>query len=284
MNRKNEYTTVLKKFFKELVKSLLRKLGLLKRFRKVLYSRSKSRFVAAFEGVAEFKYNIKNRTVRFSVQDPYSASFAGYYLKGKLYEPEAIELLMQQLTPQDVFADVGANIGYFTLVTGVFFPGIKIVAFEMGHENVQILEKNIRLNDLTGVEVFEGAVSDHSGTLFHQDSAVGNAVLKIIEDNKDNNPDVVKVRSISLDDFFATRESKPTFIKIDVEGAEMKVLQGMKLMLENSIKLLIEIHPNDLREFGSSREEVLDYLKNFSFTVQPVPNSDRKNELVFAWK
>lgn len=275
---------MLKKFFKELSKRLLRKLGLLKWYRKVLYSRSKNKFVAAFEGISELEYKIKNRIVRFSVEDPYSASFAGYYLNGKIYEPEAVELLMQQLTPQDVFIDVGANIGYFTLVTGVCFPGIKIVAFEMGHENVQILEKNIRLNGLTGVEVFKGAVSDHSGTLFYQDSAVGNAVLKIIEDNKDNNPDVVKVRSVSLDDFFATRESKPTFVKIDVEGAEMKVLQGMKSMLKNNIKLLIEIHPNDLREFGSSREEVLDYLENFSFTIQPVPNNDRKNELVFAWK
>jgi len=275
----------LKKVFKEFTKSLLRKLGLLRWIRKVLYSRSKNNFVAAFQGVSQYEYKIRNRIVKFSVEDPYSASFVGYYLNNKVYEPEAVELLAQQLTPHDVFVDVGANIGYFTVVLGVCMPGIKLVAFEMGHENFRILERNIELNGLTDVQTFEGAVSDRSGTLFHQDSAVGNAVLKIMEENMGNNPDVVSVKSVSLDDFFAAKTEKPTFIKIDVEGAEMKVLQGMSgLLKNNSLKLLIEIHPKDLLEFGSSRAEVLDYLAGFSFTIQPVPNNDRKNELVFAWK
>ena len=197
--------------FKEITKSLLRKLGLLRWIRKVLYSRSKNNFVSAFEGVSQYEYKIQNRTVKFSVDDPYSASFVGYYLNNRLYEPEAVELLMQQLTPQDVFVDVGANIGYFTVVMGVCLPGIKIVAFEMGQENFRILEKNIELNGLTAVQTFEGAVSDRSGTLFHQDSAVGNAVLKIMEENKDDNPDVVEVKSISLDDFFAANADNPTY-------------------------------------------------------------------------
>ncbi|MBN8650212.1 MAG: FkbM family methyltransferase [Cytophagales bacterium] len=274
----------MKKVFKEIAKSLLRKLGLLKWIRKVMYSRSKNKFVTAFEGVSHYEYKIRNRVVKFSVEDPYSASFVGYYLNNKVYEPEAVELLMQQLTPQDVFVDVGANIGYFTAVMGVCLPGIKLVAFEMGHENFRILGRNIELNGLANVQTFEGAVSDRSGTLFHQDSAVGNAVLKIMEDNKDNNPDIVKVKSVALDEFFSALKEKPTFVKIDVEGAEMKVLQGMKGLLEMQLKLLIEIHPKDLIGFGSSREEVLEYLKFFSFTIQPVPNNDRKNELVFAWK
>ncbi|MBL7849459.1 MAG: FkbM family methyltransferase [Cyclobacteriaceae bacterium] len=275
----------MKKVFKEFAKSTLRKLGLLKWIRKVLYSRSKRSFLAAFEGVSHYEYKIRDRIAKFSVEDPYSASFVGYYLNSKVYEPEAVELLMQQLSPNDVFVDVGANIGYFTVVVGVCLPDTKIVAFEMGHENFRILERNIKLNGLTTVEMFEAAVADCSGTLFHQDSAVGSAVLKIMEENRDIDPDVVKVESVSLDDFFASKAKNPTFVKIDVEGAEMKVLQGMKKLLKSSsLKLLIEIHPRDLVGFSSSREEVLEYLKGFSFTIQSVPSNDRKNELVFAWK
>lgn len=269
---------------KKLVKSLLRKLGLLKPLRRLLYKRSKRKYVAPFDGVRYFDYCIKDKSVKFSVADPYSATFAGCYLKNKIYEAEAVELLCKNVSPNDVFADVGANIGYFTLVLGVYAPQVKIVAFEMGAENARILQKNLVLNNLQRVELVQAAVADTSGYLYHQDSAVGNAVLKIMEHNLGNDPDVVKIRSVALDDFFLNRTDKPTFIKIDVEGAEMKVLQGMKQLLKTPIKLLLEIHPADLRSFGSSRDEVLNYLKAFDFKFQLVPNNDKKNELVFAWK
>ncbi|MBN8575718.1 MAG: FkbM family methyltransferase [Cytophagales bacterium] len=274
----------MKRKLKKIVKELLRKAGLLKSVRRVSYRIRTGKIGYLFKAAAQFEYQILTKKIIFSVADPYSAAFVDYYLLNKTYEPEAVELLNANLGDNDVFVDVGANIGYFSLVVGARSSAIKIFAFEMGSENVQIFNKNLALNNLKNIEVHQVAVADFTGKVFYEDSAVGNAVLKIMTDNKENNPDVVVVESVTLDDFFRERTEKPTVVKIDVEGAEMKVLQGMQQLLSTNIKLLIEIHPKDLIGFGSSREEVLQYLKEQQFQIRPVASSDRKNDLVFAWK
>lgn len=275
---------ILVDYSKKSIKLILRKLGLLKSVRRFLYYKSKSKLIRKLRRLKNFEYSILNKRVIFSIDDPFSASFISHYLLNKTYEPLAIDLLNKYLNPTDIFVDVGANIGYFSVIMSVGKPGLKVYAFEMSKENYTILLKNIRLNSLNDVEAYQLAVSNYSGTLYHINTAVGSAVLKIIEENHNQNPDLICVNAVSLDDFFRLKSTKPTFVKIDVEGAELKVLQGMKNLLSGRIKLLIEIHPKELSEFGSSREDVLNYLKHFGFLMQSYFENDKKNELLFAWK
>ncbi|MCX7745005.1 MAG: FkbM family methyltransferase [Flavobacteriales bacterium] len=266
------------------IKGVLRKLGLLKLLQRFFYRRNKSNLIKKLGGVKQFKYQILNQQVLFSVDDPFSASFVSYYLMGKIYEPKAIELLSEHLTSADIFVDVGANIGYFTITMGLCKPGIKIYAFEMSAENHSILVKNIKLNKIDHAEAYQLAVSNTCGICYHSYSAVGNAVLKIVEQNYTRDPDLVCVESVTLDAFFESKNDKPTFVKIDVEGAEMKVLQGMKNLLNNNMKLLIEIHPKALIEFGSSKEKLFSHLNDYGFSLNYFLGEDKKNGLLFAWK
>ena len=67
--------------------------------------------------------------------------------------------------------------------------------------------------------------------------------------------------SINLDNFFSKQKNKPDVIKIDVEGAEMLVLKGMKELLEKrDLILFLEIHGNKLDKFNTTSEEIISFL------------------------
>jgi hypothetical protein len=125
-------------------------------------------------------------------------------------------------------------------------------------------------------------VADRTSEVKIQDTAVGNAVLKIIEGKSQD--DLVSVKSISLDEYCTTRNIVPEFIKIDVEGAEMKVLRGMTNLLAGQLKILMEIHETDLAYFKSSKEEVISYLQQFGYKLTSIENDVKKNLLVLALK
>ena len=269
---------------KNVAKQLLREIGLLKFARNIYFRFAYRKWISQAGKRKIFEVSSEENAVKFSLEDPFSATFFGYHFKNGVYEEDALKTILSLLTIEDVFADVGANIGYFTCTAATKVSQGKVYAFEMGKENTNILARNIELNGLKNVHIEHCAVADSSGTVFHEESSVGNAVLRILADNRNNNPDVVSIRSISLDDFFNSRDKVPVLVKIDVEGAEMKVLKGMQKLLSGHIKILIEIHEKELRYFQSSREEVLEYLESFGFTLQSIGNDVKKNNLVLAIK
>ncbi len=265
---------------KTLIKFILRKVGLLKWVRKLIYKTKYRILIRQLDDPNIFRLSYEDIEVSFSTRDPFSASFFAYYLKDKIYEEEALKIILKSVKENGIFADVGANIGYFTCLAGA--KAKQVFAFELGDENCRILRENIGLNKLENVVVEHCAVSDFTGTLYHTDSAVGNAVLKIIENNDLNNPDIIPIQSLSLDEYFAAINVVPTIVKIDVEGAEMKVLNGMKRLLKDNLILLIEVHPKDLLQFGSSEQEVKQLLTDSGYSWNIVNNGDKKNNLLFA--
>jgi hypothetical protein len=88
-------------------------------------------------------------------------------------------------------------------------------------------------------------------------------------DDEEIRPDeLVSVESLTLDDFFENRQVRPDVIKIDVEGAEINVLRGMKKIIqEHKPILFIEVHPSKLPIFHSSSEELLAILIERGYEV-----------------
>lgn len=269
---------------KSLIKAILRKLGLLQWLRRLQYKNQYRDLNRTLRGQSTYQISYDGMDVRFSLSDPFSTSFFAYHVKDSLYEAEGLKIMMDEIKGDGVLADVGANIGYFSCLVAKHAKQSKVFAFELGDANIRILNENKALNDLSNMEIVHCAVSDSSGIVYHQDSAVGNAVLKIIEDNKGKDPDIVPVKSISLDEFFGPLNIVPSLVKIDVEGAEMKVLKGMEVLIEKSPKILIEIHPSDLIKFNSSEQEVHHFLKSKGYTVQVIENGEKKNRLFYCEK
>ncbi len=268
---------------KSLLKNILRKLGLLKLIRILRYRIQYSKLIRQFKGQSQYSLSYNGRQTLFSLHDPFSAAFFATHFKNGPYEKEGLRVLLEEMNQQGVVFDVGANIGYFTCLIAHHCGDAHVHAFEMGGENFRILKNNIALNGLKNVVAIWGAVSDTSGVVKVIDSPVGNAVLKIV-DYKIKGDDLVPVNSISLDDYCVEKNVLPDIVKIDVEGAEMKVLQGMKKILAGPVKLLIEIHEKDLAYFKSSKEEVIVYLESSGYKLTAIESDVKKNLLVLASK
>jgi len=166
------------------------------------------------------------------------------YSKG-IRENKATLEMQKRVRQGMVIADIGANIGYYALMEAkAVGPKGKVYAIEPIPENVALLKKNVEVNDYKQVEVFEMAIGDKQ------------AVKEIFLSNKSNlatfceNQDLdmtgerKKVKVQSLDGFLKGRK-QPQMVRMDVEGYEFEILQGMKQTLAKSkdLQVFIEVHP-----------------------------------------
>lgn len=143
------------------------------------------------------------------------------------YEAPKQQAMMRELASGAVFFDVGANVGFYTLLGArAVGAGGSVHAFEPAPDNLCFLRRHVRLNRLAQVTVHPVAVSDRPGILrfaLTADRHTGH-----VSDQGD-----LEVNAVALDDLVAQGElSVPSLIKIDVEGAEFKVLEGARSLLQ----------------------------------------------------
>jgi FkbM family methyltransferase len=156
------------------------------------------------------------------------------------YEPRVCGAIQRLVKPGFVCADVGAHVGYMTLLmakhTG---ESGKVFAFEALPENAGLLKRNIQLNKLSHrVSVENVAVTDRTQsevTLFRGPSSFESSAVG------DTNRGNFSVPGKSLDDYFAGKSLN--FLKMDIEGAETYALRGMKTILNTQRPtILLEVH------------------------------------------
>lgn len=212
---------------------------------------------------------------------------------GKYEETEA-KIMEQKISKGDIVVDVGANIGIHTLnMAKIVGKTGKVFAFEPEITNFEILKKNIKLNNYTNIFAEQKAVGEEDGTAtLHRSNHPG---MHKINNEPQHSKDELDVDIISLDNFFDKNNMQPKidFVKIDVEGFELSVLNGMKNILKNNknIKILFEFMPEKLHgkdlEYDSKYEEILNFLELFdlkNFCIDEKNNkliqvSDKKKTL-----
>lgn len=202
------------------------------------------------------------------------------YCGGRLYywghyEPEQTEVfksLLRRVAPA-TFLDVGANIGYYSLLAAS--QGIpKVISVEASPPIVQMLEASVAANPKLRerITVIPSAVSDKQGELtFYVNRAEHNYGLgSIVRGQKETGAQPVKVPCIQADTLVSTQELPPgpLFCKIDIEGAELLALNGMVKVIEQKRPVFIlEIHPEELAEMGQSAGAVLDFLWRYDYRI-----------------
>ena len=186
------------------------------------------------------------------------------------YEPETVQLLAKFVKEGDYCIDAGAHIGYVTiLMAHRVGPSGLVTAFEPVPQNFKALQENVNMNALGNVDLFDGALSDHDGTLplmisanqylSWTPSATGYAV------DRDNV--TIEARAVSLDTFLSRTGRKPSLVKIDVEGAELSVLEGAMQTLRSVRPILfVEIHGHDT---PAGRQSV-ELLRSLDYDVSVV--------------
>jgi FkbM family methyltransferase len=188
------------------------------------------------------------------------------------FETTEIEFVRQSLQPGNVFLDVGANAGAYTIIAAkeVGTTG-HVYAFEPGVRELSLLRHNIAINNLTNVTVIEKAVSNYKGTTKFAISQDG-AMNSLAETNHPQQKiaEWQTVEIISLDDFVEDfGVQKLDFIKIDVEGAEHLVFEGAKNLLLNTKKINILFEASDLNAsgFGYSVKDFIQKIINSGLSV-----------------
>ncbi len=181
----------------------------------------------------------------------------GYWLGSYEYQKSlAFEDIIQENT---VLYDIGANVGYFSLLAAVLTGSQgQVYAFEPLPRNVDFLKQHIALNCLDNIEVIEAAVSDREGQAAFALGA-STAMGHIGEIGE------IEVDLVSLDALLDRGEIKPPdTIKIDVEGAEFEVLQGARNLLSRYRPILfLDTHQ---REAHKKAIQLLSDL-GYQFTI-----------------
>ena len=158
-------------------------------------------------------------------------------------EVEVQRALRKLIRPGDTFFDVGANVGFFTILAArLVGPSGSVIAFEPHPESREALVGNVELNALANVLVDPRAISSSSGSALLDWRNPPTARLVAGSAQRSNRS--VSVDTISIDDFLREHPSLiPSMIKIDVEGHEVDVIRGMRRTLEDHTPVILcEMH------------------------------------------
>ena len=200
-----------------------------------------------------------------------------------VFDRQMTEVMKSIITPGMVCLDIGAMIGYFTLIMArlVGEKG-KVFAFEPEPHNFDLLVKNIAINGYDNITVVPKAISNKNGkTEFFLDriNLGSHSLVKPRQDTQTLEKDIIEVEAQTLDSLFRDYKGKIDFAKIDAGGAETAVLEGMEHIIKKNKDLMIitQFQPGPLAAFGSSPEEFQNRLLQYGFKLYDI---DEKNQLL----
>lgn len=188
-----------------------------------------------------------------------------YFLYKRLTDGSKITFLKKHITPGMTVIDVGANIGFYTrILSDLVGPRGKVIAFEPDPDNFSRLQKVV--SGAKNVVIHQLAVGKQTKNIFLFKSSNLNVDHHTYQSSESR--EKVKISCVSLDDFL--KGESVDVVKMDVQGFEHEVLQGMKKIAQAKNKDLIilgELWPKGLMQAGTSAKAFLRALSEMSFTV-----------------
>jgi FkbM family methyltransferase len=218
----------------------------------------------------EFKKKIKTfwgRDIYVYLAD---ADASALYFFNTLYgdEIKIIKFLIKNFKDDDIFYDIGANYGFYTLLAQEFITKGEIHAFEPNPKIFKLLRESARLDIFKNTFLNEVALSGKAGETDFFDREIsrhsgGSSLIKLQYFLKYK---VIKVKTTILDDYILNHKP-PTIMKIDVEGGESLVLKGaLKLLKKYSPIIIMEFLPDDLHR------EAVNILLNNGYRALKIGN------------
>ncbi len=190
---------------------------------------------------------------------------------GGLHEFEDMAYLLHVITPADLFVDIGANVGVYTILACAV-KGAQGICIEPVPATYGRLLENLRLNDLSErVEALKLGVADQEGELlFTSDENTMNHVVpdahgRVVQHNAPGS-NTVRVKVSRLDVILEDR--RPSVLKIDVEGFETRVLAGAAATLAHTSlhSVIMELNGSGVR-YGFDESQIIDTMTGFGFAA-----------------
>jgi FkbM family methyltransferase len=190
------------------------------------------------------------------------------YLFGD-FEPPTIKFIESYIQKGFVIFDIGANVGYHTLIfSHLVGENGKVFSFEPEPENFATLNNNILINNIKNVITINKAVSDKKAVLdFYVSNSFNKGTHSLVYNPIQHSEVSIKIDCLPLNDFIVERSiSKIDFIKIDVEGAEHEVIKGMEsVIMRFKPAMLVEVNNDAQVTHGLSSKELKEYICNFGY-------------------
>lgn len=176
------------------------------------------------------------------------------------YEPYSVALFSAACRRSTVVVDVGAHVGFYSLVASEVNRAARIIAVEASPFNAEVIARNIGRVPGRSVEVVNAALTDTSGTVAvhfaeasDNNSLAGSPYSPVVE--------VVEVRAMRGDELRIEPGSRLT-IKIDVEGSELAVLRGLETVIDSAktVALFVEFNPRTVEFAGGDPQDLLNWI------------------------
>jgi len=147
-------------------------------------------------------------------------------------EPECLAWI-KSFSPHDIFFDIGANVGVYSLFASSLYPEMTIWAFEPMQANYAALVKNIEMNRYHNIKAYRQAIGNRTGwvDLDRGDGACGESGAQVT--NRQGRTWIASIDKL--------RPTRPDQVKIDIDGQELEVVKGMKRTLPHIKSCLIEV-------------------------------------------
>ncbi len=190
-------------------------------------------------------------------------------------EPELRAFMRNRVRPGQTLWDVGSHAGRYVLLFSRWSKGGKVHAFEPNPQTCSILKRHLQLNHLEPqVMLNELAVSDHSS-----EEEFFAAPLDGMSRLGSENPLLAgrarptRVKTISLDEYWAVHTHPPDWLRLDIEGFEVAALRGARRLIEarrGALTIVAELHPNAWADAGTSRIEFEGLLESLRLKLIPL--------------
>lgn len=193
--------------------------------------------------------------------------FKGRYAMGRVKEIKEI------VHEGDTVIDVGANVGYFTVLLAQLVGSTgKVYAFEPDPRNFRLLKQTIARNRWTHVIAEQKAVLDKNDTLilYQTKLASGNALIP------GGHVSSVEVDVILLDDYFSGI-SNIRFVKMDTDGSEPLAIKGMTKLISRSpnIKVLAEYQPGNVKRYFNNPLDFITVAEKYGLKLSAILDTDK---------
>lgn len=195
------------------------------------------------------------------------------------FEPAVRKELMRIASRGINVIDIGANIGYFTVMASKLIgPDKRVFAFEPQARIVERLRGNVALNPSGNVEIFPMALSDKTGTIVFNLPQVGKESFGSIHANgRFEVMKTVEVETQRLDDVWAKLGNPEIgLIKVDAEGAELSILRGAEKLLTSPARpqIIFEANEENCKPFGHCVFDLLQYVHSLGYRLRQLDGED----------
>jgi FkbM family methyltransferase len=199
-------------------------------------------------------------------------------------EPHLQKAIRQYISAGDTVYDIGANVGYVSLSLAKHVgPRGRVIAFEPIPQNIAAFRKNIAINAIDNVRLLEYAASDSAGEALIR-LAENPSTASLVWHRNDSSATEVSIHTVSIDELVGSGDLvHPKFVKIDVEGAEGLVLQGMRRTIAAARPVLFVECSDAGRDQAWHLLAELKYRCQSPITGKPVNTFEQYRHSDFLW-